>query len=129
MSLLFVSLIALHSIPADVLDGSEGHPRDVAIDGQRGEDEEEGRAENEQLHVGCGDDTDDTTDTAASASTLATNPPSLEASPPATSSTQGTSGLTNTGFELASLGKVTSQLCGAACLSAFPYRFLVYYVH
>lgn len=111
----FVSLTALfvyplsHSIPTDVLDGVEGRCGENAIDGER--DEEEGRAENEQLRVGCGDDTDATTDTTASTSMLVTNPLSLEASVPATSSTQGTSGLTNTGFEIAALGKVTSLLC------------------
>lgn len=123
----FVSLTALisspvsHSAPTDVLDGVECHLGDDAIDGERGEDEEEWRAENEQLPVACGDDdTDETTDAASSsAPLLVTNPLSLEASLPATSSTQGTSGLTNTGFELASLGKVTSHLCGAACLSSF----------
>lgn len=91
------------SIPTDVLDGVEGHSEENAIDSERGEDEEEGRAEN--------DDTDEATNAAASPSMLVTNPLSLEASVPATSSTQGTSGLTNTGFELASLGKVASQLC------------------
>lgn len=95
----------------------EGRCGENANDGKRGEEKEEGRAENEQLHVGCGDDTDEPTDTAASTAMLVTNPLSLEASVPATSSTQGSSGLTNPEFELAALGKVTSQL--SACLSDF----------
>lgn len=110
----FISLTALisfplsHSILTDVLGGVEGRSGESTIDGERGEDEEEGRAESEQRHVGCGDDTDETTDASASTSVLVTNPLSLEASVPATSSAQGTSGLTNTGFELSALGKVTS---------------------
>lgn len=102
------SFLLSRSIPAEVLDGVDGHCGENAVDGERAEDEEEGRAENEQLHVGGGGDSDEATDTAASPSVLLTNPLSLEASGPASSSAQGTSGLTNTGFELAALGKVTS---------------------
>lgn len=97
-----------------MLDGVEGRSGENAVDGERDEDEEEGRAEDEQLRVGCGDDTDETTDAAASTSLLVTNPLLLEASAPATSSTQGPSGLTNPAFQLAALGKVTSY---PACLS------------
>ncbi|XP_056903400.1 EH domain-binding protein 1 isoform X3 [Takifugu flavidus] len=89
---------------ADVSDRVESHRGDDAVDSERGEDEEEGRAENEQLRVGCGDDIDETAGAAAYSPPLVTNPLLLEASLPATSSTQGTSGLTNTSFELASLG-------------------------
>lgn len=92
----------------------ESHGGDDAIDSERGEDE--------QLRVGCGDDTDETTGAAAYSPTLVTNPLLLEASLPATSSTQGTSGLTNTSFELASLGKVTSVVLHA-CLP-FPNIFV-----
>lgn len=93
----------------------ESHRGDDAVDSERGEDEEEGRAESEQLRVGCGDDTDETAGAAAYSPPLVTNPLLLEASLPATSGTQGTSGLTNTSFELASLGKVTSVVLHA-CL-------------
>lgn len=96
-----------------MLDGVEGRSGEHAVDGERDEDEEEGRAEDEQLLVDCGDDTDETTDAAASTSLLVTNPLLLEASAPATSSTQGPSGLTNPTFQLAALGKVTSY---PACL-------------
>lgn len=81
----------------------EGRSGESAIDGERGECREEGRTES--------DDTDEATDAAASPSVLVTNPLPLEASVPASSSAQGASGLTNAGFELAPLGKVTSQLC------------------
>lgn len=117
-----------HSIPADVLDGAESHCGDDAIDGERGEDDEERAAETEQLRVGCGGDADEPADAAASASApaLVTNPLLLEASLPATSSTQGTAGLTNTGFELPSLGKVISAVL-RACLPFFVY-YLLYMV-
>lgn len=104
----------------------ESHRGDDAVDSERGEDEEEGRAENEQLRVGCGDDTDETASAAAYSPTVVTNPLLLEASLPATSSTQGTSGLTNTSFELASLGKVTCVVLHA-CLP-FP-NILMSIVH
>lgn len=98
----------------------ESHCGDDAIDGERGEDDEERAAETEQLRVGCGGDVDEPADAAASASASApafvTNPLLLEASLPATSSTLGTAGLTNTGFELAPLGKVISAVLHA-CLS------------
>ncbi|KAG8000330.1 EH domain-binding protein 1 [Nibea albiflora] len=59
----------------DVLEGVRGHHEDDAVDGERGEDEEEGRAEEEQLHFGGGDggdedDEDDTVAPATSASAL-----------------------------------------------------------
>nr|XP_046258763.1 EH domain-binding protein 1 isoform X2 [Scatophagus argus] len=87
----------------DVLDGVRGHHEDDAVDGERGEDEEEGRAEEEQLHFGGGDD-DDTVAAAPSASALVTNPRLLEAPLAATSSTLGPLELTNPGSELTSLG-------------------------
>ncbi|XP_027140156.1 EH domain-binding protein 1 isoform X2 [Larimichthys crocea] len=94
----------------DVLEGVRGHHEDDAVDGERGEDEEEGRAEEEQLHFGGGgdgdddDDEDDTVAPATSASALVTNPLPLEAPQPATSSTLGPLELTNPGSELTSLG-------------------------
>lgn len=105
----------------------ESHRGDEAVDSERGEDEEEGRAENERRRVGCGDDTDETAGAAAYSPTLVTNPLLLEASLPATSSTQGTSGPTNTSFELASLGKVTSVVLHA-CLP-FPNIYMVWRLH
>ncbi len=95
-----------HSVPTDVLDGVRGHHEDDAVDGERGEDEEEGRAEEEQLHFGGGDDAD-TVAAATSASALVTNPLPLEAPLPATSSAQGPLELTNPSSELTSLGKIT----------------------
>lgn len=87
-----------------------GHHEDDAVDGERGENEEEGRAEKEQLHFGGGDgdDDDDTVVAAAAASALVTNPLPLEFPLLAASSTQGPLGLTNPGSELTSLGKITS---------------------
>lgn len=88
-----------------------GHHEDDAVDGERGENEEEGRAEKEQLHFGGGDgdDDDDTVvAAAAAASALVTNPLPLEFPLLAASSTQGPLGLTNPGSELTSLGKITS---------------------
>lgn len=97
-----------------------GHHGDDAVDGERGEDEEEdGRAETEQLHFGVAhhdDDDDDDDDTvaaaaaaaAASVSTLVTNLLPLEFPLPAASSTQGLLLPTNPGSELTSLGKLTS---------------------
>lgn len=117
---LLSPLPSSRSIPTDVLDRAESHRGDDAVDSERGEDEEEGRAENEQLRVGCGDDTDEAAGAAAYSPALVTNPLLLEASVPATSSTQGTSGLTNTSFELASLGKLTSVVLHA-CLSTYLY--------
>lgn len=109
------------------MDREESHRGDDAVDSERGEDEEEGRAENEQLRLGCGDDTDETAGAAAYSPPLVTNPLLLEASLPATFSTQGSCGLTNTSFELASLGKVTSVVLHA-CLP-FPNIFFVYCSH
>lgn len=100
-----LSLLLSHSVPTDELDGVRGHHEDDAIDGERGEDEEEGRAEEEQLDFG-GDD-DDAVVAATSASALVTNLLPLEAPLPATSSTQGPLELTNPGSELTSLGKIT----------------------
>ncbi|XP_036979770.1 EH domain-binding protein 1 isoform X3 [Acanthopagrus latus] len=102
----------------DVLDGVRGHHEDDAVDGERGEDDEEGRAEEEQLHFGAAsasadaaaaaaaadDDDDDTIAAATSASALVTNPLPLEALLPTTSSTQGPLELTNPGSDLTSLG-------------------------
>ncbi|KAM9344992.1 EH domain-binding protein 1 [Symphorus nematophorus] len=98
----------------DVLDGVRGHHEDDAVDGERGEDEEEGRAEEEQLHFGGGggggddDDDDESVAPAAaaatSASALVTNPLPLEAFLPTTSSTWEPLELTNPGSELTSLG-------------------------
>lgn len=94
-----------------------GHHEDDAVDGERGEDEEEdGRAEKEQLHFGVGhDDGDDdnvapatAATAAASASTLVTNPLPLEFPLLVASSTQGLLGPTNPGSELTSLGKLAS---------------------
>lgn len=97
----------------DVLDGVKCHHGDDAVDGERGEDEEEGRAEEETLHFcGGGEDDDDTVATAASASLLVTNPLTVEASL-STSCTLGAQWLTKPGPEPTSLGKITS-LCGAA---------------
>lgn len=115
-----------HSIPADVLDGVESHCGVDAIDGERGEDDEERAAETEQLPVGCGGDADEPADAAASASAFVTNPLSLEASLPATSSTQGTTGLTNTGFELASLGKVIPAVLHACLPFANFFLCIIY---
>ncbi|XP_051276245.1 EH domain-binding protein 1 isoform X2 [Dicentrarchus labrax] len=87
----------------DVFDGVRG--QDDAGDGEMGEDEEEGRAEEEQLHFdGGGDFDDDTVAAATSASALVTNPQPLEAPLPTTSIIQGPLELTNPGTELASLG-------------------------
>lgn len=97
-----------------------GPHEDDAVDGKRGEDEEEGRAEKEHLHFGGGDD-GDTFAAAASASTLVTNPLPLEAPLQATSSTQGHLGLINPGSDLTSLGKITS--CGDAVLHVLPAFF------
>ncbi|XP_030011242.1 EH domain-binding protein 1 isoform X2 [Sphaeramia orbicularis] len=97
----------------DVLDGVRGRPEDGGVDFERGEEEEEEeRAEEEQLHIGgSGDDDDDdggdgdsAVFAATSASALVTNPLPIEASLPDTSTTQGTSELTNPGSELTSLG-------------------------
>ncbi|XP_042288975.1 EH domain-binding protein 1 isoform X2 [Thunnus maccoyii] len=90
----------------DVLDGVRGHHEGDGVDGERGEDEEEGRAEEEQFHFGGGgdDDDDDTVAATTSASALVTNPLPLEAPLPATSSTQGPLELTNPSSELSSLG-------------------------
>lgn len=90
-----------------------GHHEGDAVDGERGENEEEGRAEKEQLlFVGGDGDDDDDDDTvvaaAAAASALVTNPLPLEFPLLAASSTQGPLGLTNPGSELTSLGKITS---------------------
>ena len=120
-----------HSISTDVLDGVRGHHEDDAVDGERGEDDEEGRAEEEQLHFGAAsasadaaaaaDDDDDTIAAATSASALVTNPLPLEALLPTTSSTQGPLELTNPGSDLTSLGKITG--CGCAALHVLSVFF------
>jgi len=76
------------------------------VDGERGEDEEEGRAEEAQLRFGSGDDDDHFVGPATSATPMVTNPLPLEALP-TTSSTQGPLELTNPGSELTFLGKFT----------------------
>lgn len=93
-----------HSVPTDVSDGVRSHHED---DGDRGEDEEQGRAEEKKLHFGGGGDDDDTVAAATSASALVTNPLPLEAPLPTTSNTQGPLEITNPGFELTSLGKIS----------------------
>ncbi|XP_059214950.1 EH domain-binding protein 1 isoform X1 [Centropristis striata] len=87
----------------DVLDGVRSHHED---DGDRGEDEEEGRADEEQLHFGEGGDNEDDDDSVAatSASALVTNPLQMEAFLPATSSTLTPLEFTNPGSDLTSLG-------------------------
>lgn len=120
--------------PTDVLDGVRGHHEDDAVDGGRGENEGEERAEEEQLQFGGGgdddsgddDDNDDDTGAATSASALVTNPLPLEALLPTTSSTQGPLELTNPSSELTSLGKIHClRLCGASWLSVFCTFFLL----
>uniref|UniRef100_A0A667WTF8 EH domain binding protein 1 n=1 Tax=Myripristis murdjan TaxID=586833 RepID=A0A667WTF8_9TELE len=92
----------------DVLDGVAGG--DDGADGERGDDEKEGRAEEEQVHAvaaavaAVDDDDDDAVATATSTSALDTNPAPLEAPLPATSSTKGPPELTNHDSELTSLG-------------------------
>ncbi|XP_034753732.1 EH domain-binding protein 1 isoform X1 [Etheostoma cragini] len=91
----------------DVLDGVGSHHEEDDVDGEMGEDEEEGRAKEEQVHFGGDDDDDDDDNTAvaaASASALVTNPLPLEAPRAATSSTHVHLELTNPGCELTSLG-------------------------
>ncbi|XP_072246692.1 EH domain-binding protein 1 isoform X2 [Leuresthes tenuis] len=86
----------------DVLDRVRSHEEDD-VDGERGEDEEEGRAEEAQLRFGSGDDDDHFVGPATSATPMVTNPLPLEALP-TTSSTQGPLELTNPGSELTFLG-------------------------
>lgn len=80
---------------------------------ERGEDEEEGSAEEEQLHCGAADAAA-AVFAATSESPLVTNPLPLEASLPATSTAQGPLELTNPGSELTSLGKITGLRCHAS---------------
>ncbi|CAJ1066668.1 EH domain-binding protein 1-like isoform X1 [Xyrichtys novacula] len=95
---------------ADILDGVRGHREDDGVDGDGragNEDERDGRAEEERLHLGGGGDDDyddDEAVAAASASALVTNPLQLEGLLPATSSTPGPLELTNPDSELTSLG-------------------------
>ncbi|XP_074531242.1 EH domain-binding protein 1 isoform X2 [Halichoeres trimaculatus] len=101
-------------LAGDVLDGVRGHHEDDAVDGGRGENEGEERAEEEQLQFGGGagggdddygdDNDDDDTVAATSASALVTNPLPLEALLPTTSTTQGPLEFTNPSSELTSLG-------------------------
>lgn len=101
------------SVPTDVLHGLRGHHEGDGVDGERGENEEKGRTEQEKLHFGGGDgdydDGDDRVAGATSVSALVTNPLPLEALLPATSSTQGPLKLINRGSELTSLGKITAE--------------------
>lgn len=104
-----------HSEPTDALDEVRAHGGDDAVDGGRGEDEEEGRAGREQLHSGVVDDDDDAFAAAAAAtataaaSSLVTYPLPPEAHLPATSGSQPPLGFTNPGSELTSLGKRTNR--------------------
>uniref|UniRef100_A0A3Q2UBM7 EH domain binding protein 1 n=1 Tax=Fundulus heteroclitus TaxID=8078 RepID=A0A3Q2UBM7_FUNHE len=84
----------------DVLGRLQSHDEDD-VDGEKSEDEEERRAEEEQLH--CDDVDADSVDAAFSASAPVTNQLPQEALP-TTSSTQGPLDLTNPASELACLG-------------------------
>lgn len=98
------------------MDGVRSHHEDIGVAGERGEDEEDGRAEEKQLHFGGGGDHDvDTVGAATSASALPTNLLPLEVLP-TTSSTQGPLELTNPCSELTSLGKITGCHCTTHCL-------------
>ncbi|XP_008285434.1 EH domain-binding protein 1 isoform X3 [Stegastes partitus] len=100
----------------DVLDRVRSHPEVDGVDGERGEDEEEGRAEEDHFHFGVGGDdddgggADDDDDDAAAAAAVGAATPALVTNPlpldalPTTSSTQGPLELTNPGSELTSLG-------------------------
>uniref|UniRef100_A0A3Q3GB33 EH domain binding protein 1 n=1 Tax=Kryptolebias marmoratus TaxID=37003 RepID=A0A3Q3GB33_KRYMA len=84
----------------DVLGRMRSHEEDD-VDGEKGEDEEESRAEQEQLCFGGGHS--DSVGAALSASALVTNQLPQDAFP-TTSSTQGHLELTNPASELTSLG-------------------------
>ncbi|XP_041865876.1 EH domain-binding protein 1 isoform X2 [Melanotaenia boesemani] len=93
-------------VAGDVLDRVKSHD-EAHVDGERGEDEEEGRAAEQQFRFGGGidddDDDDDSVVAATSAPLLVTNLLPLEALP-ATSSTRGHLELTNPGTDQTSLG-------------------------
>ncbi|XP_061602050.1 EH domain-binding protein 1 isoform X2 [Cololabis saira] len=91
--------------PTDVLDRVNSHEEED-VDGEKWEDEENDRAEEEQLHCGGGvggGDAAESVGAGTSTSALVTNPQPLDAVP-TTSSTQGALELTNPGSELTSPG-------------------------